>query len=108
MCQSVAMTQMAHCKPFRQGFTTFYYKSSAILIGIFANNSVKMEIKVLYPKEIIAVLKEKSIKTELYSRAGVGDDKPVAIQVVRIIVREIWRPECGGRSCERLVTKRYL
>ena len=75
---------------------------------ISANNSVNMKIKVLYPKIIKAVLEEKGIKTELYSCAGAGDDEPVAVQVVRIIVRKIWRPECDGRSCERLVTKRYL
>ena len=76
--------------------------------SVSANNSVNMEIKVSYFKIIMVVLDEKGIKTESYSCAGAGDDEPVAVQVVRIIVREIWRPECAGRSCERLVTKRYL
>ena len=64
--------------------------------------------KFLYRKYVVSVLDDKGIKTELYSCAGAGDDEPVAVQVVRIIVRKIWRPECAGRSCERLVTKRYL
>jgi hypothetical protein len=62
-----------------------------------------MEFKVSYRKYVVSVLDDKGIKTELNSCAGAGDDEPVAIHVVRIIVGEIRRRDDAGRCCVRFV-----
>ena len=61
--------------------------------------------KFLYRKYVVSVLDDKGIKTELYSCAGAGDDEPVAVHVVRVIVREIWRRDDTGGCCGRFVTR---